>query len=228
VAEIASSSASYDLNAKLNVYRRNGVREYVVWRVLDREIDWLTLREGRYEQLHRDASGPYKSEVFPGLWLEPAAMMRGELAGVLDTLRQGLATSEHADFRRRPPRGAQRAPAVRGSSSSDAAQLHPVRVLSEALIDMASQLIPGAADLHTPLLLREGAQLFAEHASFRAGAPEAGNAQTHPTLGGEGKLAAVFVLDLQEVCPEEDRLRGEALDDALVFGGRFLRHFRAP
>src|SRR5438067_6966374 len=33
VAEVASSSASYDLHAKLHVYRRNGVREYVVWRV---------------------------------------------------------------------------------------------------------------------------------------------------------------------------------------------------
>jgi len=98
VAEIASSTASYDLNTKLNVYRRNGVREYVVWRVLDREIDWLILREGRYEELTRDSSGPYKSEVFPGLWLDPAAMVRGELAGVLDTLRQGLATPEHAAF----------------------------------------------------------------------------------------------------------------------------------
>lgn len=98
VAEIASSTASYDLNAKLNVYRRNGVREYVVWRVLDREIDWFTLREGRYEGLTRDSSGPYKSEVFPGLWLDPAAMVDGELAHVLDTLRQGLASPEHAAF----------------------------------------------------------------------------------------------------------------------------------
>src|SRR5439155_11753966 len=98
VAEIASSSSSYDLNAKLNIYRRNGVREYVVWRVLNQAIDWFTLREGRYEELPRDAAGLYKSTVFPGLWLEPAAMVRGELAGVLDILRQGLATPEHAAF----------------------------------------------------------------------------------------------------------------------------------
>ena len=98
VAEIASSTASYDLNSKLNVYRRNGVREYIVWRVLDREIDWFTLREGRYEELTRDSSGPSKSEVFPGLWLDLAAMVRGELAVVLDSLRQGLATPEHAAF----------------------------------------------------------------------------------------------------------------------------------
>ena len=79
----------------------NGGRRVVphfVRRVLDREIDWLILREGRYEELTRDSSGPYKSEVFPGLWLDPAAMVHGELAGVLDTLRQGLATPEHAAF----------------------------------------------------------------------------------------------------------------------------------
>jgi len=98
VAEIASSTASYDLNAKLNVYRRNGVREYVVLRVLDHEIDWFILREGRYEELARGPSGLCKSEIFPGLWLDLAAMVRGELADVLGTLRQGLATPEHAAF----------------------------------------------------------------------------------------------------------------------------------
>ncbi len=35
IVEVAASSASYDLHEKLNAYRRNGVREYVVWRVWD-------------------------------------------------------------------------------------------------------------------------------------------------------------------------------------------------
>jgi Uma2 family endonuclease len=96
VAEVASSSASYDLGVKKNAFRRNGVREYVVWRVLDLEIDWFVLREGRYEELSPDASGIYRSEVFPGLWLDAAAMVRGDLARVLDTLQEGLASPEHA------------------------------------------------------------------------------------------------------------------------------------
>ena len=100
VAEIASSSASYDLNAKLNAYRRNGVREYVVWRVLDRQIDWFVLREGRYESLGLE-SGLYKSAVFPSLWLDPAALARGDLASVLDTLEKGLGSPEHAAFTER-------------------------------------------------------------------------------------------------------------------------------
>ncbi len=53
VAEVSSSSVSYDLGKKLKVYRRNGVREYVVWRVRDRQIDWLVLRGRRYEPLAR-------------------------------------------------------------------------------------------------------------------------------------------------------------------------------
>ena len=48
IVEVASSSASYDLHDKLHAYRRSGVQEYVVWRVLDRAIDWFVLREGRF------------------------------------------------------------------------------------------------------------------------------------------------------------------------------------
>ena len=98
VGEIASSSASYDLNIKLHVYRRNGVREYIVWRVLDRQVDWFVLRDGGYERRSPDAEGMLHSEVFPGLWLDPAALVRGDLARVLAVLQRGLATPEHADF----------------------------------------------------------------------------------------------------------------------------------
>jgi Uma2 family endonuclease len=105
VAEVASSSVSYDLHAKLHVYRRNGVREYVVWRVLERDIDWFVLRAGQYERLPLDTDGLLRSEVFAGLWLDPAALVQGELARVLAMVQQGLASPEHAAFvtRLRPP-----------------------------------------------------------------------------------------------------------------------------
>jgi Uma2 family endonuclease len=105
VAEVASSSVSYDLHAKLHVYRRNGVREYLVWRVLEREIDWFVLRAGQYERMLGDAQGLLRSEVFPGLWLDPAALVRGDLATVLAIVQQGLASPEHAAFvtRLHPP-----------------------------------------------------------------------------------------------------------------------------
>jgi len=105
VAEVASSSASYDLHVKLRVYRRNGVREYIVWRVLEQELDWFVLRDGQYARLSVDAEGLLKSEVFPGLWLDPAALLRGDLATVLAVVQRGLASPEHAAFvaRLHPP-----------------------------------------------------------------------------------------------------------------------------
>src|SRR5436305_189576 len=89
-AEVAASSASYDLGDKLNAYRRNGVREYLVWRVLDEAIDWFVWREGRYELLPAGPDGVTRSEVLPGLWLDAAALLRGDLPRVHDVLHQGL------------------------------------------------------------------------------------------------------------------------------------------
>jgi hypothetical protein len=70
VAEVAASTVSMELNAKFRVYRRNNVCEYLVWRVHDEIIDWLALRESQYERLPLTSEGIYKSEVFPGLWLD--------------------------------------------------------------------------------------------------------------------------------------------------------------
>jgi hypothetical protein len=98
LGEIAASTVSIDLHTKFRVYRRNGVCEYVVWRVEDEAIDWFVLRHGQYDRLTPDAAGIYRSEVFPGLWLESAAMVRGDMATVLKTLQEGIASPEHAEF----------------------------------------------------------------------------------------------------------------------------------
>jgi Uma2 family endonuclease len=98
VAEIASSSVSIDLHAKLNVYRRSGVREYIAWRVLDRAIDWFVLRDGQFVPLPAGGDGVIRSEVFPGLWLNMPAMLDGKLDVALATLREGMATPEHQAF----------------------------------------------------------------------------------------------------------------------------------
>lgn len=101
VAEVAASSASYDLHDKKNVYQRNRVREYVVWRVLDGEIDWLVLRGGRYERVLPDESGLVRSGVFPGLWLDPGALVRRDMATVLKRVQEGIGSPEHAEFVKR-------------------------------------------------------------------------------------------------------------------------------
>ena len=92
VAEVAASSVSLDLHDKLRVYRRNGVREYLVWRVQDQAVDWFVLQAGEYQRLLPDAAGVLRSEVFPGLWLDVAALLRGDLAAVLQVLQRGLAS----------------------------------------------------------------------------------------------------------------------------------------
>jgi Uma2 family endonuclease len=99
--EVAASSASYDLHDKLNIYRHNDIREYVVWRVEDGEIDWFVLRDGQYERLALGPDGILRSEVFPGLWLDPAALVRGDMARVDEVVRQGIAAPEHAAFAQR-------------------------------------------------------------------------------------------------------------------------------
>jgi Uma2 family endonuclease len=86
VVEIAASSASYDLHDKLRAYRRNGVREYLVWRVLDGAFDWLRLDEGAYVRVEPDADGIIESEGFPGLRLDVPRLVAGDLAAVLAAL----------------------------------------------------------------------------------------------------------------------------------------------
>jgi hypothetical protein len=98
VGEVAASSVNYDLHEKLEVYQANNIREYLVWRVMDREIDWFILRNGQYTRLALSADGLYKSEIFPGLWLDPAALMAGDIARLLKVIQEGAATPEHAAF----------------------------------------------------------------------------------------------------------------------------------
>jgi Uma2 family endonuclease len=99
--EVASSSVSIDLHTKLHAYRRNGVLEYIVWRVDDKAIDWFRPRGGQYERIAPEASGIMRSRVFPGLWLNTKAMLKGEMKKTLATLQQGLASKEHAAFVRK-------------------------------------------------------------------------------------------------------------------------------
>jgi len=97
-AEIAASSVSYDLHDKLETYRRHGVREYVVWRVEDGALDWFVLRDGRFERLAASPDGLHRSEVFPGLWLDASALLRGDMDRVVEVVQAGIQSPEHAAF----------------------------------------------------------------------------------------------------------------------------------
>jgi Uma2 family endonuclease len=96
IAEIASSTESYDLHSKKRDYERGGVREYLVVALRQSRAIWFILRQGKFEELAADSDGILRSSVFPGLWLDPAALLRLDSARMLEVLRQGLATPEHA------------------------------------------------------------------------------------------------------------------------------------
>jgi Uma2 family endonuclease len=86
VVEIAASSTSYDLHNKKEAYRRAGVPEYIVWRVLDERIDWFRLRDGEYVLIQPDSNGIIESAVFPDLRLDVPAMLAGNVAAILAAL----------------------------------------------------------------------------------------------------------------------------------------------
>ena len=98
VAEISSSTASYDLHDKMDAYCRGGVKEYLVWRVDDKQVDWFVLHAGAYMRLAPDASGDLTSQTFPGLLLAVAALLAGDMAQVVGELQKGLDSAEHAEF----------------------------------------------------------------------------------------------------------------------------------
>ena len=61
----------------------------------------VTASAQSYEPLPVGQDGIYRSEVLPGLWLDPDALIRGDLLTVFQVVQQGLASPEHAAFVRR-------------------------------------------------------------------------------------------------------------------------------
>lgn len=98
VVEIANSSAAIDLHAKKRDYDVNGVREYVVVVVPTKTVHWFVRGKSGFKEMKPDAAGVLKSKVFPGLWLLPDAVFDRRATRLLATLREGLASPEHAKF----------------------------------------------------------------------------------------------------------------------------------
>ena len=64
----------------------------------ERRVIWHRLRDGRFEVVPPPEDGIYRSDVDPGLWLDAAALLGGDLAQVLAVLHQGIASPQHQDF----------------------------------------------------------------------------------------------------------------------------------
>jgi Uma2 family endonuclease len=98
--EVASSTQAYDLHEKRRDYERYGVAEYLVLLLRESRAVWYA-RKGLvapFTELPQDGDHVIRSNVFPGLWLDAAALMRGDLKRVLEVLNMGLASPAHAAF----------------------------------------------------------------------------------------------------------------------------------
>ena len=98
LTEVCLSSESIDLNQKRDLYEEAKVQEYLVVIVKRKQIRWHRLVRGKYRLLAPDADGIYRSHVFPGLWLDEAALFKGDMAKVLATLQEGIASDPHQRF----------------------------------------------------------------------------------------------------------------------------------
>jgi Uma2 family endonuclease len=98
IAEVSASTVSIDLHGKLRAYQKSGVKEYVVWRVREAAVDWFVLQDGKYIPLAADENGVYRSQVFPGLWLNVPALLRRDAKALWATLDEGMATSDYREF----------------------------------------------------------------------------------------------------------------------------------
>lgn len=64
------------MGSKLQAYRRNGVKEYMVWQAFENQLKWFQLVDGEYQQLTPDSDGIIRSQVFPGLWLAVESLLK--------------------------------------------------------------------------------------------------------------------------------------------------------
>jgi Uma2 family endonuclease len=99
LVEFAHSTRALAMNAKRDDYRRARVVEYLVLCVEEQAVHWFHFPGGRI--LRPDRQGVSRSRVFPGLWLDTAALLRLDSPRVQEVLEQGLASRAHAAFVKR-------------------------------------------------------------------------------------------------------------------------------
>ena len=98
IAEVCMTSSSYDLHDKMELYRTAGVKEYVVFLVYKRVLQWFRLTGAEYEKAAPPADRIYRSVTFPGLWIDETAVARDDGAKALAVLNRGLKSAEHKNF----------------------------------------------------------------------------------------------------------------------------------
>ena len=95
VVEVSDSTRRTDLGPKRRDYEGEDVPEYLVVDLRRRQVRWFVRDEDDlYVDLAPDADGLLKSRVFPGLWLDPAALFAENLADLEAAVVRGVAARE--------------------------------------------------------------------------------------------------------------------------------------
>jgi Uma2 family endonuclease len=97
IIEIAATTASIDLNRKLRLYERFGVREYIVWTTLESAIQWFVLVDSKFQLLDPE-QGLLRSRHFSGLALDVNAALNWDGLTVLKTVEREMNSQAHRDF----------------------------------------------------------------------------------------------------------------------------------
>ncbi|MBW3598274.1 MAG: Uma2 family endonuclease [Planctomycetes bacterium] len=98
IVEVAASADAIDMHAKRRDYERAGVLEYVAVLLRESAVRWFVLEDGAYRDLEARDDGILCSRVFPGLWLDPSALLRLDGRRVLDVLQKGIEDPSHQVF----------------------------------------------------------------------------------------------------------------------------------
>jgi hypothetical protein len=98
VVAVASRNASLAPHEPRPVSRGNEVVAHGVWRTCAGAIAWYVLGGWRHERQAPGPDGLLRRPEFSGVWLDPAALLRGDRAAVPRVLPQGLASAAHAKF----------------------------------------------------------------------------------------------------------------------------------
>ena len=98
IAEVSHATRYVDLGPKLEDYQRAGVLEYVVRALEPDQVFWFVREGGILVERPLGEDGLYRSTNFPGLWLDPQALVRGDGRRLRAVVDLGCATPEHAAF----------------------------------------------------------------------------------------------------------------------------------
>src|SRR5207247_2179724 len=99
------------------------VVEYVVVELDPDHIHWFIRRGDHFEDLPPGPDGIYRSEIFPGLWLDADALFSADRGRLIRILRRGLATPGDKAVAARRARQAR----SRGGAATGPHPRHPAR-----------------------------------------------------------------------------------------------------